>query len=60
LRHGQIFGGYNLPLAIASNPCIGPNESAEARFAFALFPRLTALRHSGIAKEPDFNSIKVV
>jgi hypothetical protein len=59
-RHGQILGGYNLPLAVTSNPRVGPDESAVAWFAFALFPRLTALRHGGIAKEPDFNSIKVV
>src|SRR5436309_14654432 len=59
-RCNQIFGGDDLPLAVASHPRICPNKPSSQRITAAPLPRLVSLCHGRVAVEPDLDLICVV
>src|SRR5215470_8687959 len=57
LWRNQIFGSYDLPIAIASYPRVCPNKASSQRLAAASFPRLATLCDGSIAVKSDFDLI---
>src|SRR5437868_1848523 len=56
----QIFGGYNLPLPVASHPRVCPHEASSRLLAAPTLPRLVSLCYGGGAVEPDFDVVRVI
>ena len=57
-RRDQVFGGDDLPTAVAPNPGVGPNETTT--LAGALFPGLASLRDRSVTVEPDFHVVEPI
>ena len=56
----QIFRGYDLPLAIAEDPSVGPDETSAERCAGAPHPGLISLCHSRVAEKANFHIVETV
>src|SRR5437762_13286386 len=59
-RRNQVFGGHNLPLAVASHPGVRPHKTSSKRVTTAPLPCLVSLCYSGVAIESDFDVVGVI
>jgi hypothetical protein len=56
----QIFRGYDLPLTIAEDPSVGPDETSAERCAGAPHPGFVSLCHSRVAEKANFHIVEMV
>ena len=57
--HLQVFGGDDLPVAIALNPGVGPDVVAASGVALTVLPSFIPLGDGGVAEETNLDVVDV-